>query len=142
MAQRVRPDEQLRGKTLKVYLYMLKHDRITGPSEVQRKLGFSSASLASHHIDKLIDIGVVARNEDGSFSLVRKVDVGVLLPFINVGHLMLPRLGFYAGFFSGLTVLYLTIGAGKVIPYGLIMSVGSCLALWYESLRIWRTRPR
>ena len=37
---------ELRGKTLKVYLYVLKQGKPVGVREVQRELGFSSPSVA------------------------------------------------------------------------------------------------
>ncbi|HYR04427.1 MAG TPA: hypothetical protein VEO75_03480, partial [Nitrososphaerales archaeon] len=44
---------ELRGKTLKVYMYILKQGKPVGVREVQRELGFSSPSVAYHHIEKL-----------------------------------------------------------------------------------------
>ncbi len=48
------PEYVLRGKTLKVYLYLLRHKQARGVSEVQHALGFSSPSIAVHHLDKLL----------------------------------------------------------------------------------------
>jgi len=134
-------EEQLRGKTLRVYVYLLKHERVTGPSQIQRDLGFSSPSLVLHHIDKLIGMGIVERNSEGGFSLRREVDIGVLRPFVNFNHMVLPRLGFYAGLFTGLTGFYLASSWTSNNPYGLVISIGACLALWYESIRTWKGRP-
>lgn len=125
-----------------VYLYLLKHRTALGSSEVQRKLGLSTPSLAVHHLDKLISLGLVERNEAGAYVLVRKVNVGVLSLFIQFGELTLPRLGFFAGFFSGLTILYATYGGGLSNPLGLLIGVGASAVLWYETLTIWRSRPQ
>jgi predicted transcriptional regulator len=54
-------NQDIRGNTLKVYLYLLKH----GPSElkdIQRGLNLSSASLASYHLGKLLETGFVKQD--------------------------------------------------------------------------------
>ena len=52
-SDRDRIEYELRGKTLKVYLFILKQRKPVGVREVQRELGFSSPSVAYHHIEKL-----------------------------------------------------------------------------------------
>jgi len=141
-ADRARIDYELRGKTMKVYLYLLKHGKASGISEVQRALGFSSPSIAVHHLDKLIDLGVVEKNERSEYVLVKKVDVGVLSTFIQVGGFILPRLGFYASFFTSLTLLYVAEYQRNLNPFALVLGIGASAVLWYESIRIWRSRPR
>jgi|GEM_PF-1549055 transcriptional regulator, ArsR family len=47
---------ELKGKTPQVYLYMLKRNEPVGVREVQRDLDFSSPSVASYHLDKLISL--------------------------------------------------------------------------------------
>ena len=137
-----RIEYELKGKTMKVYLYLLKHGKASGTSELQKGLGFSSPSIAVHHIEKLIRLGVVEKNDRGEYVLVRKVDVGVLSAFVQVGGFMLPRLGFYAGFFTCLTALYIVEYRGSLNPFGLVLGLGASAVLWYECLRIWRSRPR
>jgi DNA-binding transcriptional ArsR family regulator len=141
-AERQRIDYELKGKTMKVYLYLLKHGKAAGISEIQRALGFSSPSIAVHHLEKLIDLGVVEKNDRSEYVLVKKVDVGVLSAFVQVGGFVLPRLGFYASFFTSLTVLYIIEYANGLNPFALVLGLGASAVLWYETLRIWRSRPR
>jgi len=52
----------LKGKTLKVYWYMLQQpSRSVGVREIQRALRFSSPSVALHHLEKLEDLGLVQK---------------------------------------------------------------------------------
>jgi len=45
---------ELKGKTLLVYMYLLRSTEPTvGVREVQRSLGFSSPSVSSYHLNKL-----------------------------------------------------------------------------------------
>jgi DNA-binding transcriptional ArsR family regulator len=141
-AERQRIDYELKGKTMKVYLYLLKHGRASGISEVQRALGFSSPSIAVHHLDKLVGLGIVEKNERSEYVLTKKVDVGVLSAFVQVGGFVLPRMGFYASFFTALTILYIVEYVRVLNPFALVLGSGSSAVLWYESFRLWRSRPR
>jgi|SRR5579875_471289 predicted DNA-binding transcriptional regulator len=132
---------QLRGKTLKVYLYILKAQRAVGVREVQRNLSFSSPSIAFHHLEKLVDLGVVLKNQAGEYELIKKVDVGVLQAFSSIAGFTLPRLSFYAVFFTVMAIAYLLLHRYPVDPYALISAVGGAAVLWFETLRTWRKRP-
>jgi Uncharacterized protein conserved in archaea len=81
-----REDElyKLRGKTLQVYIYMLRAGRPVGVRELQRALGFSSPSVA-HHLEKLREMGLVLRDEGNRYLVQEKVDVGILKMFVLVG---------------------------------------------------------
>jgi DNA-binding transcriptional ArsR family regulator len=60
---RERIEYELRGKTLSVYMYLLKNGSAVGVREVQKALGFSSPSVAFHHLDKLVSLGVVEKDQ-------------------------------------------------------------------------------
>ena len=62
----------LKGKTFQLYVYMLRHGSAVGVREVQRELGFSSPSVASHHMDKLLGLGIVEQDNFGRYVLVKK----------------------------------------------------------------------
>lgn len=142
LADRRKIEYELRGKTMKVYLYLLKHGKVSGISELQRALNLSSPSLAVHHLEKLIALGVVQKTESGEYVLAKKVDVGILAAFVQVGGFMLPRMGFYAGFFTCLTILYVFEYVGNFNPYALVLGLGASGVLWFESLKMWQSRPR
>ena len=131
----------LRGKTLIVYLYLLNHGKAIGVREVQKALGFSSPSVAFHHLDKLVELGVVEKDEYDRYVLAKKVDTGILHSFVSIGGLALPRLGFYAAFFTTIAAAYLLANRGSVGLYALIGTVGAAAAFWYETWRVWRRKP-
>lgn len=132
---------KLRGKTLKVYLYILKKKDAVGVREVQRKLGLSSPSIAFHHLEKLVELGVLEKNQAGEYELIKKVDVGVLQAFSSIAGFTLPRVSFYAVFFTVITFAYVLLHYYPLDPYALIASVGATLAFWFETVRTWRKRP-
>lgn len=135
-------DLLLRGKSLAVYLYMLKQGRPLGIREIQRDVGFSSPSMVLYYTDKLQNLGVVGKDEYGRFLLVQKVDVGILSAFVNVGRFALPRLGFYAALFTTVSLGILLIGVSYFNPYTIVGALGGATAaFWYETWRVWRKKP-
>ena len=140
-AGRDRIDYELRGKTLQVYLYLLKNGRAMGVREIQKELGFSSPSVAFHHLEKLIDLGIVEKDNFDRYVLVKKVDSGILHAFVNVAGLNLPRLGFYAAFFTTIGVAYVITNRAFLDLYALIGTLGGAAVFWYEAWRVWRRKP-
>jgi len=138
---RERINYELRGKTLKVYLFLLRKGSGAGVREIQRELGFSSPSIAFHHIEKLIRLQVVEQDKYGNYILARKVDPGVLQAFVNVGRFTFPRVAFYATFFTTIAVAYIVRSYSNLDAYAVIASVGGAAAFWYEVWRAWRRKP-
>ena len=139
--QREKVDYELRGKTLQVYLYLLRHGKAVGVREIQKELGFSSPSVAFHHLDKLINLGIIERDEYERYVLVKKVDTGILHSFVNVAGLTLPRLGFYAAFFTTIALAYLITNRDLLDLYAAIGTLGGACVFWYEAWRVWRRKP-
>ena len=140
-ANRERVDYELRGKTLQVYLYLLRYGKAVGVREIQKELGFSSPSVAFHHLDKLLSLRVVEKDEYDRYVLARKVDTGILHSFESIAGLTLPRLGFYAAFFTTIAAAYLLVSRVSLDLYALIGTVGGAAIFWYEALRVWRRKP-
>ena len=138
-------ESELKGKTLLVYMHMLKHPGdAVGVREVQRELGFSSPSVSSYHLNKLQELGLV-ENVYGDYQLVKDVKVGVLKQFITLGGLILPRYLFYAVLMTTMLLTYLiqtpyfpSRGYVTTVMMGLVPTV----ILWYETIKIWRERPQ
>ncbi|MFC1755316.1 winged helix-turn-helix domain-containing protein [Thermoproteota archaeon] len=134
-------ESHLKGKTLIVYWHLLKSGKSLGVREIQRELGMSSPSVASHHLDKLRELGVVEQDSYGRYFLAKTIEVGVLQVFSKVGRFMLPRYSFYAAFFTTLLILYLMISYNSINFSALGFVLVGCGIFWYETVRIWRRRP-
>ena len=134
---------QLKGNTLRVYWYLLQSPNNTaGPRDIQRKLKFSSPSLAVYHLDKLVEFGLVEKVM-GEYRLTRVVDVGILKQFTRLGGLILPRHVLYASMWSTIFAFFI-IQFEELNFYSLFALVFGCLGmviLWFEALSIWRSRP-
>lgn len=140
-APREKIEYALRGKTLTVYLYLLRHGKAMGVREIQKALGFSSPSVAFHHLDKLVELGVVEKDEYDRYVLATKVDTGILHSFVSIAGLTLPRLGFYAAFFTTIALAYVFFSRGSLDLYALVGTVGGAAVFWYEAWRVWRRKP-
>jgi hypothetical protein len=116
--------------------------RSQGPRNVQRKLNFSSPALAVYHLDKLVDLGL-AQKVSGEYNLVKIVNIGMLKQFMKIGNLLLPRYVLYATMFTSLLVFYL-LQMKEITFYsvfGIIFGLLSTIIFWYETSRIWLSKP-
>ncbi|TET14566.1 MAG: ArsR family transcriptional regulator, partial [Candidatus Thorarchaeota archaeon] len=73
----------VKGKTLQVYWYMLRHPTPMTAREIQRGTQLSSPSLSMHHLERLKNLGLIEKNVHGEYSLKRDVRVGVLRYYIG-----------------------------------------------------------
>ena len=134
---------ELRGNTLRTYWALLdSRDGVIGPRELQRRLGFSSPALASYHLNKLREMGLVS-HERGDYRLLVEVRVGVLKQFIKLGTFLLPRYVLYASLFTTL-LAYLVANLREPTffsAFALVLAVLGTGIFWYETVRVWRQKP-
>ena len=122
-------------------MYMIKKKAAVGVREVQRDLGFSSPSVANYHIDKLIELVLVSQDEYGRYYVVQKVHVGVLQAFVNIGGLTVPRLSFFAAFFTTMLIAYVALNLENLNIYAVGFAVAGTVAFWLETIRVWIKKP-
>ncbi|MHA1934586.1 MAG: helix-turn-helix domain-containing protein [Candidatus Thorarchaeota archaeon] len=135
---------QIKGKTLRVYWYMLRHTEPMTAREIQRGANLSSPSLSMHHLEKLRDIGVVDKDVHGQYTIKKDVRVGLLKLFSGKGRLMVPRFMFYATFYTSVTAALVTMLFFFIDWYSFVLVallVSACVVFWYEALKIWREQP-
>ena len=137
-------DAELKGNTLRVYIYALKKRKV-GVREVQRALLMSNPSLAQYHLNKLRELGLVSENI-GEYDVAGEVKVEVMRDFLRLGTLIVPRFVFYAVIFTVLTA-YLTAvgypyyGLVPVLAWFTVLLAGAAAAFWFEAVRAWRSVP-
>ena len=142
--QKGKVDKELKGNTLRVYVYALKSRKV-GVREVHRALGLSNPSLAQYHLNKLRDLGLV-REENGEYEVAAEVKVDVMRDLLRIGTFLIPRFVFYAIFFSiltaYLTAIGLTVYAGiMIVPWFIILATSASAVFWYETILAWRSSP-
>lgn len=138
-------ESALKGKTLLVYWFLLQQSTHTvGIRQVQRALGFSSPSIAVHHLGKLEDLGLVRKKMTGEYVLEEEVKVGILRFFTRMGRFLVPRYLFYSVLFSTMLTAYLTLCTfGQIAPrfYTVMFGLIASLIFWVETVRLWRAKP-
>lgn len=138
-------ESELKGKTLQIYWYMLRAPgEHVGVREIQRSLRLSSPSVAAHHLDKLVSLGIVDKTRIGEYYVTQQVKVGLLRFFTRLGRYLVPRYLFYSVFFSTMLIVYLTSYRHDGSIHNLVAVIFGGLAsliLWVETARLWRQKP-
>ncbi|MFX1578194.1 MAG: winged helix-turn-helix domain-containing protein [Promethearchaeota archaeon] len=137
--------ELVKGKTLSVYWYMLRHPEPLTAREIQRGADLSSPSLSMHHLERLRQFGLVDKDVHGQYTVIRDVRMGILNQFMGKGRIMVPRFLFYATFYTSLTAalgsLLFWVATDWYSMILLALLVTACAVLWYEALKVWREQP-
>jgi len=137
--------ELIKGKTLSVYWYMLRHPNPLTAREIQRGAELSSPSLSMHHLERLRHYGLVDKDVHGQYTVKRDVRIGILNQFMGRGRIMVPRFLFYATFYTSLTaalislLFWLNTDWYSIVLLALLLS--ACAVLWYEALKVWQEQP-
>ena len=128
--------EVLRGTTLEVYRFLLKSNKPVGTRELQRALNMSSPSVATYHLSKLEDAGLLKR-EGGGFT----VSKFLLENSVKVNRFLIPRFLFYAIFAVAALAVELTLMMPTQLTREYVFSLltTAILALFctYETVKTW-----
>jgi len=131
--------KEIRGNTLKVYLFLLRH----GPSElrdIQRGLGLSSPSLASYHLGRLIEAGYATQDEQGRYAAVRGASEQIVDGYSKIGPAIVPQLFFFTVLFTVLAAFFSIMAFSEpgYTGYLVILCAAMVAVFWYETIRLWR----
>ena len=129
---------------MSVYALLLSQGGM-GVRQVQRELGFSSPSLALHHLTKLAELELVKKDEHGVYTVSKTVRVGSLSLFIKFGSRLLPRFLFLGTLFTAMLILYVVFFLSWPPTGGdlmfVVLSVIAIMVVFYVSRRIWLLKP-
>ncbi len=134
---------KLKGTTLRVYWHLLRSGKPTTIRHLQRDLSFSSPSVASYHLEKLMDMGLV-KKVGGDYELKKTVSLEAMSSFVRISHLMIPRYMFYTTFFFTLLIVFIVGYASSLSLQGvfaLVFGVSGLIITGYETWRQWRLNP-
>jgi hypothetical protein len=141
------PEIFLKGNTLRAYLYFLKRgDQEVGIREMQKALGFKTASLAQYHVQRLLEMGFITKTSFGNYLLAKETKLEILSPFVKFGSKVVPRLLMYLV----MNLVLLIYSVAFILPTGSIDSLrlwvmiligANTVALAYETIRSWKHIP-
>lgn len=124
--------EVLRGKTLLVYRFIISQNAPVGVREIQRKLKFSSPSLAHYHLEKLKEEGLIKEETSGYIA-----DKVVLKNLVRFRDMLIPRFFFYFLFFTLGFVVELTVFLPPIITkeylVAIFFTLGAAIAFGVET---------
>ncbi|MFX1563792.1 MAG: hypothetical protein ACFFDP_10870 [Promethearchaeota archaeon] len=138
--------EEIVGNTLRVYTYLFLHPQNSaGAREVQRVMGFKSPSSAIFQLEKLCEYGLAIKRRNGEYYLPVRRNIGILAYFVTVKGMLIPRFFFYALLLSittlALASLFYQVGLiGSILL--IIPSISASIALWIETYKFWKLRPK
>jgi DNA-binding transcriptional ArsR family regulator len=94
--------DELEGITLSVYLYAVRKGAAVGPRDVVKGAHLSSPSVAYRHLERLEDLGLLAKNEYGEYTVKRKAKVP---GHVWLGNRLLPTMLVVSFVFLGILIL-------------------------------------
>ena len=126
-------DDVLRGNTARIYRYAIKIGKPIGVREVQRALKLSSPRLASYHLEKLEEAGLLKQTPDGFV-----VDRLVLENFVRLRRLLIPRYFVYFMVFATAAtfqvILFRPSGLTREYLFATIMLLVAAACFAYETV--------
>ena len=113
-------NDELEGNTLNVYAYIVHTAKPVGTRDVTEAQTLSSTSVASRHLQKLEDMGLIEKNNYGNYILKEKTSIN---GHVWVGKNLVPRLMFYSFFFLGAFAAEITIIMLSFLIKGVVVQV-------------------
>ena len=95
------PSEELNSSTFQTYIYLVKVGKPVGPRDVMRGANLSSPSVAYRNLQKLMDLGLVVKDEYNNYVVKEKVGKK---GYIWVGKTLLPSFVIIGFIFVGILI--------------------------------------
>ena len=124
-------------------MILLREGAPIGAREVQRKLSFSSPSVAAYHLEKLYSMKLISRDSSGKFFLEKRSDISnlkdILVLRLASRVYMLPRFSLYLAFFLimllGYIFLFTPTRLTTDVVFAVLFGSTAIVVTLYETLR-------
>lgn len=140
-------NEELNATTFQSYVYMVKAGKPIGPRDLMRGANLSSPSVAYRNLQKLMDQGLVVKDEYGNYVVKEKVGMN---GYVWVGKTLVPSFAIFGFIFVGVLIAeiavlipHLLLGSPVEEAFWLltIVTVVSAAIFLFEAVRF-RKKPR
>jgi len=91
-------ESDLNATTFQTYVYLIRASKPVGPRDVMRGANLSSPSVAYRNLQKLIDLGLVLKDEYGNYVVKEKIG---FKGYVWVGRSLIPRVVIFGFIFLG-----------------------------------------
>jgi hypothetical protein len=108
-------DEELNSTLFDTYVFLVKAGKPVGPRDLMRGVNLSSPSVAYRNLQKLVDLGLVVKDDYGNYVVKEKVG---LKGYVWVGKKLIPSFAIFGFIFLGVLVAEIAV----LIPHLLIGS--------------------
>ena len=108
-------NEELNSTLFDTYVFLIKAGKPVGPRDLMRGINLSSPSVAYRNLQKLVDLGLVAKDEYGNYVVKEKVG---LKGYVWVGKTLIPNFAVFGFIFLGVLVAEIAV----LVPHLLIGS--------------------
>jgi hypothetical protein len=109
----VESEDELNASTFQTYVYLVKAGKPAGPRDVMRGANLSSPSVAYRNLQKLVDLGLVVKDEYGDYVVKEKIG---FKGYVWVGKSLIPRFIVFGFVFLGVLVAEVVI----LVPHLLV----------------------
>lgn len=109
----MKPEDELNATTFQTYVYIVRAGKPVGPRDVMRGANLSSPSVAYRNLQKLIDLGLVLKDEYGNYIVKEKIG---LKGHVWVGKSLIPRFIVFGFVFLGVLIAEVAI----LVPHLLV----------------------
>jgi hypothetical protein len=99
-------EDQLNVTAFHTYVYLVKAGKPVGPREVMRGANLTSPSVAYRNLQKLMDLGLVLKDEYGNYVVKEKVG---LKGHVWIGKTLVPRFIVFGFVFLGVLIAEVAI---------------------------------
>lgn len=106
-------EDELNASTFQTYVYLVKAGKPAGPRDVMRGANLSSPSVAYRNLQKLVDLGLVVKDEYGDYVVKEKIG---FKGYVWVGKSLIPRFIVFGFVFLGVLVAEVVI----LVPHLLV----------------------
>jgi hypothetical protein len=139
-------EDELNASTFQTYVYLVKVGKPVGPRDVMRGAGLSSPSVAYRNLQKLVDLGLVVKDEYSNYVAKEKMN---LKGYVWIGKALVPWFAVFGFIFVGILitellilVAHLLIGASVEGSFWLltVVTVVSAAIFLVEGIR-YRNKP-
>jgi len=94
-------EEELNATTFQTYVYLVKVGKPVGPRDLMRGANLSSPSVAYRNLQKLMDLGLVVKDEYGNYVVKEKIGVK---GYVWIGKTLMPSFAVFGFIFIGILI--------------------------------------
>jgi len=118
------PNGDFNASTFQTYMYLVKVGKPVGPRDVMRGANLSSPSVAYRNLQKLVDLGLVVKDEYSNYVVQEKAN---MRGYIWIGKNLMPSFIIFGFIFVGILIAEIAL----LIPHLLLgSSIEEAFWLW------------